>query len=69
MCIGGLTSSPSIPKTPERQSVKQPSEPARDVNAQDEARRRGMMATILTSSAGALSPLTTTASGSKATLG
>lgn len=60
MCVGGT---PDVPRTPERQSVKQPTVPARDVSVDDERRRRGMLATILTSSQGALSPVTTTAMG------
>jgi len=40
--------------------VKQPNIPARDAASEAERRRRGMMATILTSSAGALAPVRTT---------
>ena len=58
MCVGGT---PDVPSTPERQSVQQPKTDARIVSRDDERRRRGMMATILTSSQGALSPLATTA--------
>lgn len=66
MCVGGGT--PDVPSPPERQDVKQPRTDARLQIRDDERRRRGMMATILTSSAGALSPLATTNSA-KQTLG
>jgi hypothetical protein len=59
MCVGGT---PNVPSVPERQSVKQPSADARGLSQDDEMRRRrGMMATILTSSQGALTPVSTTA--------
>lgn len=50
MCVGGT---PDVPKTPERQMAKAPNDPVRDRTKADEARRRGMLATILTSAAGA----------------
>ncbi len=75
MCIGGLGKVPDVPKVPERQSVKAPTDPVRGRSAADEARRRGMMATILSATpgvgTGALSPPSTTAamSGGKTYLG
>jgi hypothetical protein len=65
MCVGGT---PDIPRTPERQAVKQPQTPARAMSQDDERRRRGMLATILTSSQGALTPVATTG-GQKEKLG
>ena len=60
MCVGGPSPS-DVPRTPERQSVRQPETSARDISRDDERRRRGMMATILTSARGALTPVSTTA--------
>lgn len=57
MCVGGT---PDAPRTPERQAVQQPRIPARALSDDTERRRRGMLATILTSSAGALTPVATT---------
>lgn len=68
MCVGGT---PDVPSTPERQSVKQPVTDAsvRGMTNEDERRRRGMLATILTSSQGALAPVSTTAAPEKMKLG
>lgn len=67
MCTGGT---PDVPSVPERQSVKQPvTEAGRDQTTNDERRRRGMLATILTSSQGALAPVATTATPEKTKLG
>jgi len=60
MCIGGPKGSPQS-MIPERQSVQQPVVDARAMSTDSEARRRGMLATILTSSAGAKGALATTA--------
>jgi hypothetical protein len=57
MCIGGT---PDVPRTPERQAARQPNVGARDLSNDNERRRRGMLATILTSSQGALAPVATT---------
>lgn len=65
MCMGA----PDVPTTPERQSVKQPVSEVRTQTNEDERRRRGMLATILTSSQGALQPAVTTAMGGKDKLG
>lgn len=62
MCIGGFGKTPDVPTIPERQSIKQPVQASAAGTASDaERRRRGMMATILTSAGGALAPVTTTA--------
>lgn len=68
MCMGGT---PDVPSVPERQSVKQPvtDAGARGMANDDERRRRGMLATILTSSQGALAPVSTTATPEKTKLG
>jgi hypothetical protein len=55
MCMGG--GGGDIPRVPERQMAKAPSDPARGRSKDDEARRRGMLATILTSASGSASPL------------
>jgi hypothetical protein len=67
MCIGGPKTPPQQ-LIPERQAVQQPQVDARALSTDAEARRRGMLATILTSSRGALSPVSTTADP-KTTLG
>lgn len=68
MCTGGT---PDVPSVPERQSVKQPVTDAgvRGQTNEDERRRRGMLATILTSPQGALTPASTTAAPEKTKLG
>ena len=66
MCTGGT---PDVPSVPERQSVKQPMSDVRAQTGDDERRRRGMLATILTSSQGALAPVSTTAAPEKTKLG
>lgn len=66
MCTGGT---PDVPSVPERQSVKQPVSEVRSQTTDDERRRRGMLATILTSPSGALAPASTTAMPEKTKLG
>jgi hypothetical protein len=66
MCIGMGPKQSDMPSVPERQAAKQPSDMARTRAKDDEARRRGMLATILTSAAGVSAPLT---SGSAAGAG
>lgn len=61
MCIGMKT--PELATTPERQQQQQPETDARGETRDRERARRGMMATILTSTRGALSPATTTKLG------
>lgn len=60
MCTGGTPDPPSIP---ERQTIKTPTDPARDRANDDERRRRGMMATILTSTGGLPAPALSTNTG------
>lgn len=69
MCIG---KTPDVPTVPERQQSKAPTDPIRTRARDDEARRRGMLATILTSAAGTSGSLSTgsgTGSGGKTYLG
>ena len=65
MCIGGGT--PDVPSVPERQMSKAPTDPVRGRTKDDEGRRRGMLATILTSAAGATAPLQTGSAAGGAT--
>ena len=57
MCIGMGPKQQDMPSIPERQAAKQPADMARSRAKDDEARRRGMLATILTSAAGVSAPL------------
>lgn len=57
MCM----SSPDVPSPAEHQAAKSPTDPVRARSNDEEQRRRGMLATILTSSAGATGGLATTA--------
>lgn len=61
MCIGVKT--PDVATSPERQPQQQPETDAGGEAKDRERARRGMMATILTSTRGALSPAATTKLG------
>lgn len=62
MC--GIGKAPEVPTIPERQATKLPDQGATADTVSDRARRRrGMMASILTSAQGAASPLNTTLGG------
>lgn len=68
MCMSG--SAPDVPTVPERQAAKLP-DGGSPVNndAQATARRRALMATVLTSPTGAMGTANVSGSGTKATLG
>ncbi len=62
MCVSGKA--PDVPTIPERQAVKAPDKGATLDTVSDRAkRRRGMMASILTSAQGTTSPVSTTLGG------
>jgi hypothetical protein len=62
MC--GIGKTPEVPTIPERQAVKAPDQSAPDMGVTDRARRRrGMMASILTSAQGATGAVSTTLGG------
>lgn len=67
MCMGGT---PEVPTVPERQAAKLPDGggTAND-SAQRNARRRALMATILTSPSGTMGAPATSGRGGSATLG
>lgn len=67
MCMGGT---PEMPTVPERQAAKLP-DGGSATNRDDQmaARRRALMATVLTSNSGAMGSPSVSGAGTKATLG
>lgn len=62
MCVSGKA--PDVPTIPERQAVQAPKSAEAVSSVTDRAkRRRGMMASILTSAQGATGPIKTTLGG------
>lgn len=68
MCVGGST--PDLPTLPERQAAKLPDGGSTaNADVQQRARRRALMATVLTSPSGTMGAPATTGRGMSATLG
>ena len=70
MCMGGMGKAPDVPSVPERQAAKLPDGGSTtNSDTQMAARRRALMATVLTSNSGTMGAPSVSGTGTKATLG